>query len=96
MLAAAAGASFDNTPDEELQGQFKTVFSSASCYSPRRNDIAHGVVDHFQTEDEYDRYGYLPHKNTFALFPSIASFKERTVKGKAVVLHDEQGAKPFF
>jgi hypothetical protein len=78
MLRAASEAYFTDFPDEELLNEWKEVLKLAVCYSQRRNDIAHGVVDHFgmeatwETKTEFDR---------FALYPTQSSFKERSING---------------
>src|SRR5438552_17358888 len=43
MLRAASSAYFDEHPDEKLQEAFKTVVKEATCFCPRRNDVAYGV-----------------------------------------------------
>jgi hypothetical protein len=50
----------------------------ATQYSQRRNDVAHGVADYFVKPEEW---GAAIISNTFALYPSQASFKERTLIG---------------
>jgi hypothetical protein len=77
MLKAASTTYFDIRPDKSLQDRVKEVISYSSEFSSRRNDISHGFVDLFQTEDEWKRYGWMDGIATFALYPSIASFKER-------------------
>jgi hypothetical protein len=74
MLRAAAEAYFHHVPATELKRQFKAVITAAAQYSPRRNDIAHGVLDHWQPFPPM-----LPREleNSWALYPSAASFKGR-------------------
>ena len=65
-----------NYPD--LQARFKIVVRDALCLSPRRNEIAHGVVDHFRTKEEWIKYGWSANDSgSYALYPSLASFRER-------------------
>ena len=45
MLRAASAAYFAKSPDEAVQKIFVEVVRDAACFSPRRNDIAHGVVE---------------------------------------------------
>jgi hypothetical protein len=78
MLRAVSDAWFDSHPAVELQGDFKKVLSGISSFSPRRNDIAHGVVDFWAPngaaeEPEAAAFGW-------ALYPTYASFKDRDVK----------------
>jgi hypothetical protein len=82
MLRAASSTYFDARESSELQKRFKEVLRDATALSPRRNDIAHGFVDQFQTEDEWLRFGWLLEAPGFALYPSLASFKERDTRGK--------------
>jgi hypothetical protein len=74
MLRAASSAYFDEHPDEKLQEAFKTVLKEATCFSPRRNDVAHGVVEPYIPAN-YDWVSALDH--THGLYPSYASFKDR-------------------
>jgi hypothetical protein len=82
MLKAASTAFFETVDDMELQDECKELIISAQCYSLRRNDIAHGLVSWFATEEEWQKYGAVNNHNTYALYPSIASFKERDLLGK--------------
>jgi hypothetical protein len=43
MLRAASVTYFSERPDTNLQGSFKKIITSASKFSERRNEIAHGV-----------------------------------------------------
>jgi hypothetical protein len=46
MLRASSMAYFAEKPsDQHLQEPFKTILRDATCFGPRRNEIAHGVVD---------------------------------------------------
>jgi hypothetical protein len=81
MLRAASAAYFDRRPNEDLQGRFKEILSQSISLSPRRNEITHGFVDSFATEDDWKRWGHSDNYNTFALYPSIASFRERDLGG---------------
>src|SRR5262249_62128295 len=77
MLRAASEIWFDSNSRPDLLTDFKAILSAITSYAPRRNDIAHGVVD-----------AWLPEPATassklatgWALFPSYASFKDRDVK----------------
>jgi hypothetical protein len=81
MLKAASTTYFDIRNNKSMQDRAKEVISRSSDFSQRRNDIAHGFVDQFQTVDEWKRYGWMEETNTFALYPSLASFKERDTSG---------------
>lgn len=77
MLRAASAAYFHVNPNEAAQSGFKSVLKGATCFSPRRNDIAHGLVDRFfpqvmQPGEAFDI--------SYALYPSYASFKERDLQ----------------
>jgi hypothetical protein len=74
MLRAASEAYFYTFPNLTLQEKFKTVIRDAKSYSPRRNDIAHGVLDHWEPYPVT-----LPRTigETWALFPSAANFRDR-------------------
>jgi hypothetical protein len=81
MLRAGSEAYFSAHPSEELLSDLKEILKLSVCYSQRRNDIAHGIVDRFQTEDEWNRYGWLDETAGYALYPSLASFEERNLRG---------------
>jgi hypothetical protein len=82
MLKAASQAYFSRPKCAPLQAKFKeSVISKAKCYSLRRNDIAHGYVDSFATQEDWKLDGHSNKYGTFALYPSIASFKERDLLG---------------
>lgn len=78
ILRAASEAYFEDNPNTEHQDKLKDVLRNAKQYSERRNDIAHGVVDFFCLKDDWDRPRL---ENAYALYPSQASFKERTTAG---------------
>jgi len=75
MLRAASEVWFDTNQHSDLLTEFKTILSAITSFSPRRNDIAHGVVYKWTAraipESEY-QVGW-------ALWPSHASFKDRDV-----------------
>ena len=81
MLRAASSAYFDENPDERLLNTFKDILRNAIQYSQRRNDVAHGVVDYFGAEESWGEESEFDN-GTFALYPSEANFKERTIFGK--------------
>jgi hypothetical protein len=81
MLKAASEAYFGANYSSELQTEMKDILSLSKCYSQRRNEIAHGLVDQFQAKDDFERYGWLEDALGYALYPSIASFKERDLRG---------------
>jgi hypothetical protein len=82
MLRAASSTYFELRPHTELQSKFKEVLRDSTSFSPRRNEIAHGYVDQFQTEEEWMRYGWISDATGFGLYPSLASFKERDLNAK--------------
>jgi hypothetical protein len=82
MLKAASAAFFHTVDEPELQDECKSLIASALNYSPRRNDIARGFVDWFATENEWNSLGAVNNHNTYSLYPSIASFKERDIFGR--------------
>ena len=82
MLQAASLAFFYGLgipDDHQLVKDFKSVLSQAKKFSERRNDIAHGVVDHYhpQTNDT----GAWINRSGYALFPTYGSLKERDQAG---------------
>jgi hypothetical protein len=81
MLKAASQAYFTIWPNDDLQNQFKQIISGANCYAPRRNEIAHGAVDHFypQRFGGHPPFGFRP-PASFALYPSYANFKDRNLE----------------
>ena len=44
MLRAAAQGYFHSRPDHEMKGRFESSLNLATNFSPRRNEIAHGIV----------------------------------------------------
>lgn len=83
MLRAASEAFFYATPDgilkDKTQTAFKEVLRYAIEFSKRRNEIVHGVVDHFQKEPPVPKR--IPAGSTYALFPAYVTFKPRTIEG---------------
>jgi hypothetical protein len=83
MLRAASLAYFAEKPsDQHLQEPFKTILRDATCFGPRRNEIAHGVVDFYFRENvkcPVPLPEKLPEEAEYALYPSFASFKERSL-----------------
>ena len=82
MLRAISSSYFHGfgiKEDHPLVKTFKLVLSNAVCFSQRRNDIAHGVVDFYLPEK------LLPteraKKNGHALLPALGSLKERDQDG---------------
>jgi hypothetical protein len=82
MLKAASAAYFTMWPNDKLQAEFKNILKDAKNYAPRRNEIAHGTVDHFEPWPiiRPHRSGYRP-KASYALYPSYANFKDRDITG---------------
>ncbi len=79
MLRAAAEAYFIDHPDEALAARFKQIMTNSKNYSERRNDITHAAVDHFRPEPPKKQK--MPAPNTYALFPSFATFRNRDPDG---------------
>ena len=77
MLRRASEAYFAEKPTEWLQLLMKTVVTDGKNYVARRNEIAHGVVDHFQPFPPT-----LPREliQEFALYPSYANTPNRDLK----------------
>jgi hypothetical protein len=73
MLRAASEAYFTENPDPELSMQFNGVLRNAANFSPRRNEIAHGVVNHFMSSRPGSR---LATDATYCLYPSNASVRD--------------------
>jgi hypothetical protein len=81
MLRAASTAYFAEHPDDKTQEAFKTVLKEAVSFSQRRNDVAHGVTDFYFPEAAFasgNIDGYIV-ENEYGLYPSAASFKERSL-----------------
>lgn len=76
MLRAASQAHFNEQPNDVLQQQFKDIIRDATSFSPRRNEIAHGVVTNFRTNPVL---GPPRRMKSFALYPSFANFKDRAI-----------------
>lgn len=76
MLKAASEAYFHESPNEAWLTSFKTMFKTSSQFGPRRNDIAHGVVQYFNVTSETE---LRAPGGGFALFPSFANFKDRSL-----------------
>lgn len=76
MLQAASEAFFAECANSELQDEFKALYKSAKLFAPRRNDIAHGVVDHFRRDP---LLGARKRFKSFALYPSFANYKDRAL-----------------
>jgi hypothetical protein len=77
MLRAASEAYFygDPTATDRFQPDFKTILSHATSFASRRNDVAHGVVDHYRPKPPAP--APLPAPEEYALFPAYATFKDR-------------------
>jgi hypothetical protein len=82
MLRAASSKFLDARKSPELQKRGDEAIKYAVLFSQRRNDIAHGSVDQFQTQDQWQKYGWMLEGEGFALYPSLASFKGRDVRAK--------------
>jgi hypothetical protein len=79
MLRAASETYFWVHPNDGLQTEFKMILRAATSFVPRRNEIAHGAVDHYQPEPP--EAPLIPAPDSYALFPSNATFKERNIEG---------------
>lgn len=79
MLRAASEAFFAERENIPLQDKFKELFSAAKSFSPRRNDIAHGAVNHFIRDPAV---GPFKRFKTFALYPSFANYKDRALDSR--------------
>jgi hypothetical protein len=76
MLRAASQAYFEEQPEDNLQTVFKEVLRQATCFAPRRNEITHAAVGNYSLLG-----GNIT--DTYALYPSYASFKNRDLKNQA-------------
>lgn len=76
MLRAASEAYFEEQPEESFLTAFKEILRSAKSFGPRRNEITHAAVGNFRPLG-----GEIT--DTFALYPSYASFKDRDLKNQA-------------
>jgi hypothetical protein len=91
MLRAASAAYFSENPNEPLQGEFKSLISEAIAFSPRRNEIAHGIVVKFgRTPDERARPG-----DTFGLEPTFATFRQRNLENDAIYCYCSRELRYF-
>jgi hypothetical protein len=79
MLRAASDAYFKIWPSDEMLAQFKRVLSEATCYSPRRNDIAHGAVDLWYHTAPRSIDHPPPILGKWALYPSRVNFRDTEV-----------------
>ncbi len=71
MLAAAAEAFFSVFPDTNAEKETTDVIKLHEKLAPRRNDIAHGIVQAFSS-----RLAHLPNaKETWCLFPAYTTTK---------------------
>ena len=93
MLRAASHAYFTIYPNENLQADFKKILSSALQFSPRRNDIAHGVIGHFRPQTITKRW--RP-RASYGLFPSYANFKDRDVTDTPAYCYTSKELLFFF
>jgi len=57
MLRAASSTFFDARKSPELLKRFADLLGVAVQFSQRRNDIAHGFVDQFQTQEQWQKFG---------------------------------------
>lgn len=79
MLRAASEAHFSAHPDNERQEDWKTILRDSNKYAERRNEIAHGAVEHYVPQP--------PALKTvggvagYALFPSFSTFRNRDLVG---------------
>jgi hypothetical protein len=97
MLRAASAAYFLLWPEQDLQKQFKIILSHAASFSPRRNDIAHGVVDYHEKLPYPTTNLRKPRKTqTYALYPSYANFKDRAVTGVPEYCYTEVELDYFY
>ena len=80
MLRAASEAFFHGygKAASPLLDDYKSVLRGATCFSQRRNDIAHGVVDYYRPEPPTP--ALMPLDATFAMFPAYSTFRERNVE----------------
>lgn len=72
MLRQAADAYFSIHPDEAMQTAFKAQMNVLDRAAPRRNDIAHGIVQPFDFGRE---------ASTWALYPSYYASARRKLDG---------------
>lgn len=79
MLKAASEAYFHESPNDGWLTSFKTIFKTSKEFAARRNDIAHGVVQYFNLSSETE---FRIPGGGFALFPSYANFKDRSLSNE--------------
>jgi hypothetical protein len=90
MLKAASEAFFsslfkrDVSSEEtaaynELKDGDKKFLTKISSFSPRRNEITHGILDIFYKRLSDDQFQAVP--GTVALYPTAASFQNRNLEG---------------
>jgi hypothetical protein len=58
MIKAAADAYLAQTPNPEIEGALAVVYSKAIKFGPRRNEIAHGMVQPYDDGQGHDS-GYV-------------------------------------
>lgn len=79
MLRAASKQyfwGFGIPKDHDFVVRFKVILSSAIEFSKRRNDIAHGVVDHYHPQPTAETVVWVT-RHGYALFPAYGSLKDR-------------------
>jgi hypothetical protein len=79
MLRAASQAYFSEYPNNAHQDEWKLILRNSMTYCERRNEIAHGAVDHYRPEPPKEPDDRLA--GTYALFPSYATFRTRELDG---------------
>ena len=93
MLRAASEAYFTENPDPELSTQFNRVLRNATNFSPRRNEIAHGLVNHFMSSSP----GSRPTADaTYCLYPFQRLYQGRRPRPFALLLLLKRGAGLFL
>jgi hypothetical protein len=78
MLRAASEAYFSDHPDSGQLDPFKSVLRHITCFSQRRNDIAHGVLEYYLRQGP-EGGAIIPDERSYAIYPSYASFRERNL-----------------
>jgi hypothetical protein len=97
MLRAASSAYFTEKPNHgSLQEPFKTILRDATSFAPRRNEIAHGVVDYFWLRDAKPERGEPVLEERFGLYPSYASFRERSITNDPTYCYTSAELDYFF
>jgi hypothetical protein len=93
MLRAASEANFSEYPDAVQLTAWKVILRNSMKYCERRNEIAHGAVDHYQPEPPaLTEFAAL---DTFALFPSYATFRTRELDGTPTYCYTEAELEYF-